>query len=455
MFCVFCGAAIDRGSASCPVCKAAAPPRKGESPTSPSEPPRSPERYESQQGGQQRSPQGASPIGQPVPHKPSAQPGPKSPPRTTGQRPYPVSPSDPQGDRALIGRTLVRRYRLVEKIGSGASGSVYRADDLLLGQFAAVKILSPDRMNSLEGAARFQREASVAVRIAHPNAVSTLDSGVTEDGLAYIAMEYVEGQTLTEVMKTRSPIPLSWIVNVTGQAAAALGAAHQLNIVHRDFKPDNVMICRQADGTDIVKVLDFGVAKVTAVDPAYQALTQTGFVVGTPQYMSPEQVKNEPLSARSDLYSLAVVVYEMLTGSLPFAGKLQQQQMFNRILEDPLPFSVVNPRLALPPEVEMVVMKALSRKSDERYASTVEFAVALAQAARDSFEPSPAVPSQPWAAPPAPGIPPSAAYALPSNSAGQPDGARNRPGGLIWIMIALALLLFIAVFGVLLYVVMR
>jgi serine/threonine-protein kinase len=194
-------------------------------------------------------------------------------------------------------------------------------------------------------------------------------------------MEYLDGQTLTQLIKSAAPLRLEAVVAIARQAAGALNAAHQIGIVHRDFKPDNVVICQQSDGSNWVKVLDFGVAKPTAVDPQFQSLTQTGFVVGTPQYMSPEQVKNETLSARSDLYSLAVVVYQMITGGLPFAGKLPQQQMFNRLLEDPLPFSVVNPALTLPPEVEMVLMKGLSRQSAERHATTLEFADALAFAA--------------------------------------------------------------------------
>jgi serine/threonine-protein kinase len=261
-------------------------------------------------------------------------------------------------------------------------------------------------------------------------------------------MEYVEGVPLTQVIKTQAPLPLERVVAITWQAAAALHSGHQLNVAHRDFKPDNVLLCRQADGADFVKVLDFGLAKPTAVDPQFQELTQVGYVVGTPQYISPEQVKNEPISARSDLYGLAIVVYEMLTGGLPFTGKTPQRQMFNRLLEEPMAFSVVNPTLALPPEVEMVVMKALSRRPEERYASTVEFAEALSSAAHSGFEPTPRGQTVVAGMAPQPARPAPSSYAPPASHAAQPPTSSNKT---IIILIAIGLFVILLLLAVLAY----
>ena len=416
MFCVFCGSNIAEGLTACPQCKAPLPARKPAKPSAPATP----------------TPQAES---RPRPAPPLPAP--------------PTAAANPQSSEALMGRVLAGRYRILDKLGAGAMGAVYKAEDMATKRLAAIKLLSPDRQLNAEYVARFQREARMATRIAHPNAVSTFDTGATEDGFAYIAMEYLEGEPLSQVIKTRAPLPLDRVAQIAWQAAAALNAGHELNVVHRDFKPDNVLICRQPDGSEQVKVLDFGVAKQTTLDPQFQELTQTGFVIGTPQYISPEQVKSEPTSARSDLYSLAVVVYEMLTGGLPFAGKSPQKQMFNRLLEEPMPIATVNPTLALPPEVEMVLMKALSRKPDERYASTVEFAKALVRATNSGFEQTrrgaTVVANATPAMPAAPFTPPYTPMANPAVSA-QPQQASSRKTviALIIIIIVLALILFAA-----------
>jgi serine/threonine-protein kinase len=416
MFCVFCGSNIAEGLNACPQCKAPLPARKPSKPASPAAP-------------------AAQAENRPRPAPPS--------------QAQPQAAVNPQPSEALIGRVLAGRYRILDKIGAGAMGAVYKAEDMATKRLAAIKLLSPDRQSNAEYVARFQREARMATRIAHPNAVRTFDTGTAEDGFAYIAMEYLEGELLSQVIKARAPLPLDHAVHIAWQAAAALHAGHELDVIHRDFKPDNVLICRQPDGSEYVKVLDFGVAKQTVVDPQVQDLTQKGYVVGTPQYISPEQVKTEPTSARSDLYSLAVVVYEMLTGGLPFAGKSSQKQMFNRLLEEPMPFATVNPTLSLAPEIEMVLMKALSRNPNERYASTVEFAQALVRATHSGFEQTrrgaTVVPS---AAPAMPAAQFTPHYPPMANAAenAQPPQASSRKVlmALIIIIIGIALLLFAA-----------
>ncbi|MFL6213779.1 MAG: serine/threonine-protein kinase [Blastocatellia bacterium] len=415
MFCVFCGSNIAEGLAACPQCKAPLPARK-----------------------------------------PSKQPSPAAPPQAVDSRPHVAAPAPAQppasaasSSETLVGRVLARRYRILGQIGAGAMGAVYKAEEIQTRRLAAIKLLAPDRRGDAESIARFQREARMASRISHPNAVRTFDAGTTEDGSAYIAMEYVEGEPLSRIIKAAAPLPLERVIAITWQAAAALHSGHELNVIHRDFKPDNVLLCRQPDGADTVKVLDFGLAKPTAVDPQFQELTQLGYVVGTPQYISPEQVKNEPVSARSDLYSLAIVVYEMLTGGLPFAGKTSQRQMFNRLLEEPMAMSVVNPMLALPPEVEMVVMKALSRRPEERYASTVEFAQALSSAAHSGFEQTrrgQTVIARPASPPPRPATP---GYPPPTSPAMRPPASSSKiitVGIIVAVLVILLLLAALAYF---------
>jgi serine/threonine-protein kinase len=226
----------------------------------------------------------------------------------------PVVKNNVQPPDSLIGRTLGGRYQLTEKLGQGGMGAVYKAQHIKMNRVTAIKVLTTELAGNSEFVNRFEREAELASRINHQNAVSIYDFGEAEDGLVYLAMEYLDGESLSSLIRREGTLPLDRVVNITRQAAEALHAAHLLGIVHRDFKPDNVMICRQSGYRDLVKVLDFGIAKQSAVDAKHQALTQAGYVLGTPQYMSPEQVRAGALDARSDLYSLALTVYEMLTG---------------------------------------------------------------------------------------------------------------------------------------------
>jgi serine/threonine protein kinase len=294
--------------------------------------------------------------------------------RNDGQR------LDPDGkaeqDDPLIGRVLAGRYRLIAKLGQGGMGAVYKGEHVKMNRLTAIKILAPELASSAEFVARFQREAEMASHINHPNAVIIYDFGEAEEGVVYLAMEFLEGRPLSSIIKRDGPLPLARVARIIRQAAEALDAAHQIGIVHRDFKPDNVMVC-QRTGRELIKVLDFGIAKQIRVDPKHEALTQTGFVLGTPQYMSPEQVLGEQLDARSDLYSLALVAYEMLTCTLPFEGASPQSQMVKRLLEPPKPLHVARPQLAIPPAVEQVIMRALKRYPHQRYSSTLEFAFEL------------------------------------------------------------------------------
>ncbi len=280
-------------------------------------------------------------------------------------------PPAPAGD-PLIGRTIAGRFRILSKLGEGGMGAVYKAEQLKVKRLCAIKILSASFASDPDALARFNREAQMSSAFSHPHAVTIYDFG-DDDGLHYLAMEFVEGETLSSALRREGPLPLARTLAIARQACAALDAAHRMNIVHRDLKPDNIMLARRDDG-DWVKILDFGIAKIAGDAPQRgQDLTQAGLVVGTPIYMSPEQLAGERLDARSDVYSLAIIIYQMLTGRLPFAGDNMQAVMVKRLTEDPLPIWKANPKAAVPPGVEAALMRALNRHRDQRTPTVRDF----------------------------------------------------------------------------------
>ncbi|HEY9233057.1 MAG TPA: protein kinase, partial [Blastocatellia bacterium] len=277
----------------------------------------------------------------------------------------------------MLGRLLDHRYRLTKKIGEGGMGSIYKAVHIEMGRTCAIKLLAPITTGREEALARFKREAKMASRIDNPHAITIYDFGEAENGLLFLAMEFIDGRPLSGVISEHRMLPIDRVAHITYQVAEALAAAHALGIVHRDLKPDNVMITRKGTDSDYVKVLDFGIAKSVADDSA-DHLTKTGFVLGTPVYMSPEQLLGENLDGRSDIYSLAIIVYEMLSGKLPFVGDNQQSVMMKRITGAPVPLRAVAPQVS--EAVEQVVMQGLAREPDERVDDAKEFAEALLSA---------------------------------------------------------------------------
>ncbi|MEN3334062.1 MAG: eukaryotic-like serine/threonine-protein kinase [Blastocatellia bacterium] len=295
---------------------------------------------------------------------------------------YTVCPTDntelvaDAGD-PMLGRLLDHRYRLTKKIGEGGMGAIYQAVHTEMGRTCAIKLLAPITTGREEALARFKREAKMASCIDNPHAITIYDFGVAENGLLFLAMEYIDGRPLSGVIAEHRMLPIDRVVHITNQIAEALAAAHTLGIVHRDLKPDNVMITRKGGDNDYVKVLDFGIAKTVADDSA-DNLTKTGFVLGTPVYMSPEQLLGEKLDGRSDIYSLAIIVYEMLSGKLPFIGDNQQSVMMKRITGLPVPLRSIAPQVS--ESVERCVMQGLAREPDERVMDAQAFAEALSAA---------------------------------------------------------------------------
>ena len=257
-------------------------------------------------------------------------------------------------------------------------GQVYLAEHVKMGRKSAVKVMNPGTVNDADAISRFNREAANASRISHQHAAQVYDFGETADGLIYLAMEYVEGEPLTDILARDGALPPERAGEIVRQTAEALSVAHDLGIVHRDLKPDNIMLAKFRDGSDCVKVVDFGIAKAAGIEA--QKVTRTGLVIGTPEYMSPEQIAGDPLDARSDIYSLGLVAFNILTGRLPFPSKTAQESVIMRLTEPPVRLAQMRPQIAWTPAVQQVMDKALQRDASLRYATANEFGRALSAA---------------------------------------------------------------------------
>lgn len=275
----------------------------------------------------------------------------------------------------LIGRVFDGKYRLEEPLGGGGMGTVYRATHLLIERQVAIKVLSQRFVGDQTAQERFRREARAAGRMHHPNAVTVNDFGTTEDGWLYIVMELLEGRTLRDLLAHEAPLDPARAVSFMLQACAAVGAAHDAKLIHRDLKPANIFIEQRPDLPAVAKVLDFGVAKFAVdehEDDDYQTLTQVGAIIGTPRYMSPEQCAGTaPLTPASDVYSLGIILYEMLTGVVPFSAETPLALAMKQVTEAPRPPREIVP--AIPRELERVVLHALAKHAADRPPDANEF----------------------------------------------------------------------------------
>src|ERR1044071_3351973 len=283
----------------------------------------------------------------------------------------------------LIGQVLAGKYRIDDKIDEGGMGCVYRATHVLMEKVVAVKVLHPALAADDKIVARFTREAKAASRISHPPAISVTDFGESENGVVYLVMEYLRGRTLKDIVRTGGPFTLESTVEIVRQVSGALDAAHYEGVVHRDLKSDNIML-EEHTGGDWAKVLDFGIAKIQPTERSVHetdpGLTAPNLIIGTPQYMSPEQCSQaSAIDARSDIYSFGVIVYEMLAGHVPFSGDSPTAIMMKHIQEPPP--SVLEDRPDPPAEVGRVVARALAKDPAERFQKATELSAALAEAA--------------------------------------------------------------------------
>jgi eukaryotic-like serine/threonine-protein kinase len=305
-------------------------------------------------------------------------------PRSTGATAVPTTPkpaSGPPSVASMAGRVLDERYRIERKVGEGGMSFVYLAHDLETNEKVAIKILSPALSADRNSLARLRREASLAGRLAHPNVCHIIRLGETDTGMVYVVMPFVEGELLCDRTHKLGHLPLPDAVHFVRDIAAGLQVAHQLRIIHRDLKPENVMLCREPGGAERAVVMDFGLAKDRRAGPDAEKLTATGIVLGTPEFMSPEQLRGRPLDPRTDVYSLALMTFEMLTGKLPFEGRSQQELMLARLRSDPIPLRKMRPELEYPADVERVLLKGMAKDLNDRFATAPDFADALARAA--------------------------------------------------------------------------
>jgi len=306
--------------------------------------------------------------------------------------------ADSDGD--LIGSVVADRYLVTDLLGEGGMGKVYLARHVRLPLQAAIKVLRPELLKDAASVARFNREAANASRIEHANVARVFDFGETSDGTVYLAMEYISGRTLKEVLEKEGPLTLQRTATLIRQVADGLDAAHRMGIVHRDLKPDNILVTVDENGVDRCKVVDFGIAKAVGGNEKEAGLTRTGFVVGTPEFMSPEQLLGTELDHRSDVYALGLVAYTCLTLDLPFDRNTPDRGMTARLMSAPRPLAVVRNDLKWPGGLQAVLDQALEREPAKRTSSAGAFAKAL------EFVTAGPVPSAaPAAAAPAPAAP--------------------------------------------------
>ncbi|HEY7234298.1 MAG TPA: serine/threonine-protein kinase [Gemmatimonadaceae bacterium] len=285
----------------------------------------------------------------------------------------------------LIGQLIADRYRILSRIGEGGMGRVYLAEHVRMGRKSAVKVINPALATTADAVSRFNREAANACKINHPNVAQVYDFGETADGTLYLAMEFIEGETLDAVIAREGSLPPARAAQITKQIADALYAAHHLDIVHRDLKPENVMIARHLDGTDWVKVVDFGIAKTIQRDGSgSQTVTMAGVSLGTPEYMSPEQLAGEKLDHRTDVYSLGLILFNALTGELPYPSMTSKETLVRRLTARPRALGEVRPDRSWPSGLQETLDRALAPEAADRFDSVAEFGRAVVRAAGET-----------------------------------------------------------------------
>ena len=279
---------------------------------------------------------------------------------------------------SLVGTLVADRYRIVSRIGEGGMGQVYLAEHIRMKRKSAIKIMRPSLMDDRDAVQRFSREAENASQLSHPNIAAIFDFGTTADGVIYLAMEFVDGESLATKLERETALHPDIAVDILGQAADALQAAHDAHMLHRDVKPDNIMLGHRADGTHLVKLVDFGIART--MDGADQKVTRTGLAIGTPQYMSPEQLSGETLDPRSDQYALALVAFTALTGKEAFKAESSKESLILRLTSRPRTLRDARDDIDWPETLQDVFDRALSPEPPARFDSVSAFADALSAA---------------------------------------------------------------------------
>jgi serine/threonine-protein kinase len=328
---------------------------------------------------------------------------------------------------SYVGREIAGQFRVLEKIGSGGMGAVYKAEQPEMRRFVAIKILHARYLTRQDLVTRFKREARAMSHLSHPNTARVFLYGQLEDGSCYFVMEYLEGRNLAQTVRREGPMEPMRAMHVMSQVCAALDEAHRNGIIHRDLKPENIFLTTQGGIADFPKVLDFGLAKVSErqMRPGSLILTQEGMVFGTPEFMSPEQARGETLDGRSDIYSLGVILYELLTGKLPFDAKQPLEYIQKHVREPPMPLAERAPGLLVPPGLEAVLMRALAKLPADRFATAAALGAALQRVANG--EPETDAAQGPTSGSPSRTVPPERQVSAQQGAAGQTSaGAEAR-----------------------------
>jgi len=297
-----------------------------------------------------------------------------------------VSLDEKEAGDPLVGTTVDGRYQIEEKLGEGGMGMVYLAKHAVIGNKCALKVLKGELASDGEVGERFIQEARAAAAIGNEHIIQITDFGQLPDDSAYFVMEFLDGSALHDIIEDEGQVDPDRVLDIVIQCCEALAAAHNSNIVHRDLKPDNIFLVAKGARFDFVKILDFGIAKVASSETGRQ-LTKTGMIFGTPQYMSPEQAAGTGVDARTDIYSLGIIMYEMLCGHVPFEADTFMGVLTKHLYEEPIPPRRLVPPVEIPQHVEAVLLKAIAKKPEKRYQSMGEFAEDL-RAIRDGRTPA-------------------------------------------------------------------
>jgi serine/threonine-protein kinase len=334
----------------------------------------------------------------------------------------------------LLGTVIDDRYRVVRRIGEGGMGIVYEVEHVVIEKHLALKVLRDDYSSRPEVVARFRQEAKSASRIGNEHIVDISDFGETPNGASYFVMELLDGEDLANVLAREGTLPLSRAADIVTQCARALAAAHAKGIVHRDMKPENVFLTRRENRPDFVKIVDFGIAKMSDVETAGQPgrkLTKTGMIFGTPEYMSPEQAGGKALDHRVDIYALGVIFFELLTGRVPFSGDTFMGVLTQHMFEAPPSLVQANPAIQVPDSVETFVRKSLAKDPGDRFQTCDELIAALEKAVRgvslSSPPPAPGKATQMGYAEPKPLAPPATKAAVPTVAPDEVEATPPKP----------------------------
>ena len=291
----------------------------------------------------------------------------------------------------LVGRVLADKFRLNACIGIGGTGAVYRAEQIALGRTVAVKILNEDLASDPRLVNRFRDEAMAASRLNHPNTVSIIDYGQTSDGLLYLAMEHLRGLTLTQIITRESPLPAPRVVDIVVQILSGIEEAHYAGVVHADLKSDNIIVEQRRAGRDVVKIVDFGIARLVH-NPQVPSGDDRN-ICGTPEYMAPEVITGGPPGYAADLYAVAIIMYELLTGETPYLAASTVDILTRHLRAEPAPLASRRSDLSLAPELDAFLKRGLAKRPADRFSSAEEMREALLSLESKFTPPSVALPS--------------------------------------------------------------